>query len=90
MATIPFLNIAKKEKKKTNVIMNRVLPRVKLTEAMVLRLRYAGAKISRSRISSKIIYAETFNAGRGVIDLSIKSVTSREIINLGNEIIRNT
>ena len=65
------------------------MPRAKLTEAMILRLRYAGAKIARSRISSKIIYAETFTVGRGVVDLSITSDASREIINLGNEIKRN-
>ena len=53
MATIPFLNLTKKERKKATVILNRVLPRAKLTEAMIMRLRYAGAKIARSRISSK-------------------------------------
>jgi len=88
-ATIPFLNLAKEERKKTTIIMNRVMPRVKLTEAMVLRLRYAGAKLARSRISSKIIFAETFVVGRGVVDISVTSNASREIINLGNEIVRN-
>ena len=89
MATIPFLNIAKQERKKTTVILNRVMPRAKLTDAMIMRLRYAGAKIARSRISSKIIYAETFSVGRGVVDISITSDASREIINIGNEILRN-
>jgi len=89
MATIPFLNIAKAERKKTTVILNRVMPRAKLTESMVIRLRYAGAKIARSRISGKIIYAETFSVGRGVVDISVISDVSKEIINLGNEILRN-
>ena len=89
MATIPFLNISKQERKKTTVILNRVMPRAKLTEAMIMRLRYAGAKIARSRISSKIIYAETFSVGRGVIDISVTSDTSKEIINIGSEILRN-
>ena len=89
MATIPFLNISKQERKKTTVILNRVMPRAKLTDAMIMRLRYAGAKIARSRISSKIIYAETFSVGRGVIDISVTSDTSKEIINIGNEILRN-
>ena len=89
MATIPFLNIAKKERKRTTVILNRVMPRAKLTEAMIMRLRYAGAKIARSRISGKIIYAETFTVGRGVVDISINSEASKEIINVGNEILRN-
>ena len=89
MATIPFLNLTKQERKKAMVVLNRVMPRVRLTEAMILRLRYAGAKIARSRISSKTIYAETFSAGRGVVDISINSDASREIINLGNEILRN-
>ena len=31
---------------------------------MILRLRYAGAKIARSRISSKVLFAETFSVGR--------------------------
>ena len=89
MATIPFLNLTKQERKKAIVVLNRVMPRVKLTEAMIIRLRYAGAKIARSRISSKTIYAETFSAGRGVVDISVNSDSSREIINLGNEILRN-
>ena len=89
MATIPFLNLAKQQRKKTTIVMNRVMPRVKLTDAMILRLRYAGAKLARSRISSKIIYAESLTVGRGVVDISITSEASREIINLGNEIIRN-
>ena len=89
MATIPFLNISKQERKKTTVILNRVMPRAKLTDAMVMRLRYAGAKIARSRISGKIIYAETFSVGRGVVDISVTSDASKEIINIGNEILRN-
>ena len=89
MATVPFLNIVKKERKNVTVILNRVLPRARLTEAMIIRLRYAGAKIARSRISNKVIYAETFSVGRGVIDISVNSYTAKEIINVGNEIIRN-
>lgn len=89
MATIPFLNLTKQERKKAIVVLNRVMPRVRLTEAMILRLRYAGAKIARSRISSKTIYAETLSAGRGVVDISVNSNASRDIINLGNEILRN-
>ena len=89
MATIPFLNVAKEERKKTTVILNRVMPRAKLTDAMIMRLRYAGAKIARSRVSGKIIYAETFSVGRGVVDISVTSDASKEIINVGNEIIRN-
>ena len=89
MATLPFLNIVKEEKKKAIIILNRVMPRAKLTDAMILRLRYAGAKIARSRISGKIIYAETFAVGRGVVDISVTSDASKEIINIGNEILRN-
>ena len=49
----------------------------------------AGAKIARSRVSSKVIFAETYSVGRGVVDINITSDASREIINIGNEIIRN-
>ena len=89
MATIPFLNLAKQERKKPIVVLNRVLPRVRLTEAMILRLRYAGAQISRSRISSKVIFAESFAVGRGVIDINVTSDAAKEIINVGNEILSN-
>ena len=89
MATLPFLNLANQERKNPTIFLNRVMPRAKLTEAMILRLRYAGAKIARSRISSKVIYAETFSVGRGVIDISITSDAAKEIINAGNEILRN-
>ena len=89
MATLPFLNLVKQQRKKATIVLNRVLPRAKLTEAMILRLRYAGAKIARSRISSKVIFAETYSVGRGVVDINVTSDVSKEIINLGNEIIRN-
>jgi len=89
MATLPFLQIAREEKKKPLIILNRVMPRAKLTDAMILRLRYSGAKIARSRISSKVIFAESFAVGRGVIDINVTSDAAREIINVGNEILRN-
>ena len=54
-----------------------------------MRLRYAGSKIARSRISRRVIYAETFTVGRGVVDISITSDTSKEIIKIGDEILRN-
>ena len=89
MATIPFLNLVKQQRKKATIVLNRVMPRAKLTEAMILRLRYAGGKIARSRISSKVIFAETYSVGRGVVDINVTSDASKEIINIGNEIIRN-
>ena len=89
MATLPFLDLAKKERKNPIIILNRVMARAKLTDAMILRLRYAGAKIARSRLSSKVIFAETFSVGRGVIDISVTSDAAKEIINAGNEILRN-
>ena len=89
MATLPFLQIAREEKKNPLIILNRVMTRARLTDAMILRLRYSGAKIARSRISSKVIFAENFSVGRGVIDINITSDASKEIINVGNEILRN-
>ena len=89
MATLPFLQIAKQERKNPIIILNRVMPRAKLTDAMILRLRYSGAKIARSRVSSKVIFAETFAVGRGVIDINVTSDAAKEIINVGNEILRN-
>ena len=88
MATIPFLDLVSRERKKSIIVLNRVLSRAKLTEAMILRLRYSGGKIARSKISAKIIYAETFVVGRGIIDIGVTSAASKEIINLGNEVIR--
>ena len=89
MATLPFLQIVREEGKKPLIVLNRVMPRARLTEAMILRLRYSGGKIARSRISSKVIFAETFAVGRGVIDINVTSDVSKEIINVGNEILRN-
>ena len=88
LATIPFLDLINKEKRKSTIILNRVLPRVRLTEAMILRLRYSGASIARSKISSRVIFAETFTVGRGVADISVTTQPSKEILKLGSEIIR--
>ena len=89
MTLLFSLGQIKQERKKALVILNRVMPRARLTYAMILRLRYAGAKITRTRVSNKIIFAEIFSVGRGVVDISINTDASKEIINLGNEIIRN-
>ena len=89
MATLPFLKLAQQERKNPVIILNRVMPRAKLTDAMILRLRYSGAKVARSRISSKVLFAETFSVGRGVIDISVTSDAAKEIINAGNEILRS-
>jgi len=89
MATLPFLKLVQQERKNPVIILNRVMPRAKLTDAMILRLRYSGAKIARSRISSKVLFAETFSVGRGVIDISVTSDAAKEIINAGNEILRS-
>ena len=88
LATIPFLDLISKENKKSTIILNRVLPRARLTEAMILRLRYSGASIARSKISSRVIFAETFTVGRGVTDISVTTQPSKEVIKLGNEIVR--
>ena len=58
------------------------MPRAKLTDAMIMRLRYAGAKIARSRVSGKIIYAETFSVGRGVVDISVTSDALKKLLML--------
>ena len=88
LATIPFLDLINKENKKSTIVLNRVLPRARLTEAMILRLRYSGASIARSKISSRVIFAETFTVGRGVTDISVTTQPSKEILKLGNEILR--
>ena len=88
LATIPFLDLISKENKKSTIILNRVLPRARLTEAMILRLRYSGASIARSKISSRVIFAETFTVGRGATDISVTTQPSKEVIKLGNEIVR--
>ena len=86
IATIPFLDLIKKERKKSTIVLNRVLSRAKLTEAMILRLRYSGAKIARTKISGKVKFAETFNDGRGVVDINVTSPAANEIVRLGKEI----
>ena len=81
-------DLINKENKKSTIVLNRVLPRARLTEAMILRLRYSGASIARSKISSRVIFAETFTVGRGVTDISVTTQPSKEVIKLGNEIVR--
>ena len=39
--------------------------------------------------TGKVIFAETFSVGRGVVDISVTSDAAKEIINIGNEILRN-
>ena len=48
-----------------------------------------GLKLQDLEFLVKLYYAETFSVGRGVVDISISSDASKEIINVGNEILRN-
>lgn len=87
-ATEPTLEIASREKAKVLIVLNRVPPRAKLTEAMVEEIKRFGDKIARTRLGNRVAFAAALSEGRTVTEHTPSSRAAGEIRALMKEINR--
>jgi chromosome partitioning protein len=87
-ATKPTLELAAKEKVPALMVLNRVLPRARLTEAMLAEIQDMGAALAQSRIGNRVAFAAALAEGRAVGETQPRGRAAEEIGALAEEILR--
>ena len=85
-ATEPTLAMAAQEKKPALVVVNRAAPRARLTADIVAAAGELGARVAKTTIGSRVLFAETLGEGAGVIDRAPGGPAAEEIAALIAEI----
>lgn len=87
-ATRPTLELAAGEKVPVLLVLNRVPPRANLTEEMLAEMKAFGAKIAKSRIGNRVVFAAALAEGRAVNEVQPSSKAAKEIAALAKEILK--
>ena len=87
-ATKPTLDLAKQEKVRVLLVLNRVPPRANLTEAMLAKLAALDAHVADARIGNRVSLATSLAEGLGITEAAPSSRAAEEIVAAAEEILR--
>lgn len=87
-ATEPTLALARSEKRKVLIVINRAQTRMKLAEALYARIAELGADVAKSTIGNRVSFAASMMEGLGVVETVAKSKAALEILALADEIMK--
>jgi chromosome partitioning protein len=87
-ATQPTLDLARQERVKVLLVLNRVPSRANLTEAMLAKLADLGAAVADSRIGNRVALATSLAEGLGITEAAPSSRAAEEIVAAAEEIMR--
>jgi chromosome partitioning protein len=87
-ATKPTLDLAKQEKVRVLLVLNRVPPRANLTEAMLAKLAALDAHVADARIGNRVALATSLAEGLGITEAAPSSRAAEEIVAAADEILR--
>jgi len=85
-ATAATLEMARDERRRALVVLNRVPPRSGLTDRIAADLAAAGAPIAATRIGNRIVLVRAMALGLGVVESSTTSPAATEIRALAGEV----
>jgi chromosome partitioning protein len=85
-ATHETLKMARDERRRSFVVLNRVPPRSRLTDDIAANLADAGAPIAATRIGSRVALAQAMALGLGVLESARTTPAAAEITALAHEI----
>jgi chromosome partitioning protein len=85
-ATTETLKMARDERRRSLVVLNRVPPRSRLTEDIAADLAGAGTPIAATRIGNRVALAQAMALGLGVIENARMTPAAAEISALAEEI----
>jgi chromosome partitioning protein len=85
-ATAATLKMARDERRRALVVLNRVPPRSGLTDDIAAELARSGASIAAARIGNRISLARAMALGRGVVESADTNLAIAEINALADEI----
>jgi chromosome partitioning protein len=87
-ATQPTLDLARRERVKVLLVLNRVPSRANLTETMLAKLADLGAAVADSRIGNRVALATSLAEGLGITEAAPSSRAAEEIVAAAEEIMR--
>lgn len=88
-ATRPTLELAAAEKTPVLLVLNRVLPRANLTEEMFAEIKGFGARVAKTRIGNRVVFAAALSEGRSVDEVEPSGKAAEEISALAKEILKH-
>jgi chromosome partitioning protein len=85
-ATEATLKMARDERRRALIVLNRVLPRSSLTDDIAAALAGAGVPIAAARIGNRVALARAMALGLGVVEIAGNAPASIEINALAKEV----
>ena len=87
-ATEPTLALARSEKRKVLIVINRDQTRMKLSETLAGHIADLGAEVAHSTIGSRTAFAASMMEGLGVVETGPRSKAALETVALADEIMK--
>jgi chromosome partitioning protein len=87
-ATEPTLALARSEKRKTLIVINRDQTRMKLSETLAGHIADLGAEVAVSTIGNRTAFAASMMEGLGVVETAPRAKAALEMLALADEITR--
>jgi len=87
-ATEPTLALARSEKRKALIVINRDQTRIKLSETLAGHIADLGAEVAESTIGNRTAFAASMMEGLGVVETAPRTKAALEILALADEITK--
>jgi len=87
-ATEPTLALARAEKRKVLIVLNRDQTRMKLSEALAGPIAELGAQVADTTIGNRTAFAASMMEGLGVVESAPRTKAAVEMLALADEITR--
>jgi len=87
-ATQPTLELARKEKVRALIVLNRVPARARLIEAVETALKKESVPVASCRLGNRAAFAQSMMEGRAVVESAPRSTAAVEIRALAEELRR--
>lgn len=88
-ATEATLEAAAKERVGALMVLNRVPPRARLTEEMVVALQGFDAPLAATRLGNRVAFSEGFTVGSSPLESQASSLAAEEVRALAAEILKS-
>jgi chromosome partitioning protein len=85
-ATQATLKMARDERRRTIVVLNRVPPRSGLTDRIAADLAQSGAPVAATRIGNRVAFVRAMASGLGVLEIADATPAATEIAALADEV----
>lgn len=87
-ATKATVDLAKAEKRPALLVLNRVPPRAKLTDAMTAGIAELGQPVAEASLGNRVALAASLAEGKGVVEYQPRGTAATEIRALAEEVLR--